>query len=112
MPRAGTPPQNEGRSNRETELCPFWFGAAPGGYFRGSARRRRTRRHLFVRPERAERLRRDGLRVLSPQGDLNLKPRLLVAGAPTEPFTSCFWRSRLLGLSARSTLAPPLGRKR
>jgi hypothetical protein len=59
---------------------------ATGGYF--GARLADAGRDVtfLVRPGRADQLRRDGLRVLSPHGDLNLKPRLLVAGAPTEQF--------------------------
>ncbi len=59
---------------------------ATGGYF--GARLAEAGRDVtfLVRPDRAEQLRRDGLRVLSPHGDLNLKPRLLVTGEPTEPF--------------------------
>ncbi len=59
---------------------------ATGGYF--GARLADAGRDItfLVRPGRADQLRRDGLRVLSPHGDLNLKPRLLVVGAPTEPF--------------------------
>ena len=72
--------------------------AAAGGYF--GARLADAGRDVtfFVRPERAERLRRDGLRVLSPQGDLNLKPRLLVAGAPTEPFDVVLLAVKAFGL--------------
>ena len=71
---------------------------AAGGYF--GARLADAGRDVtfFVRPERAERLRRDGFRVLSPQGDLNLKPRLLVAGAPTEPFDIVLLAIKAFGL--------------
>jgi hypothetical protein len=71
---------------------------AAGGYF--GARLADAGRDVtfFARPERAERLRRDGLRVLSPQGDLDLKPRLLVAGAPTEPFDVVLLAVKAFGL--------------
>jgi 2-dehydropantoate 2-reductase len=59
---------------------------ATGGYF--GARLAEAGRDVtfLVRPRRAEQLRRDGLRVLSPHGDLVVKPRVLVTGTPTEPF--------------------------
>ena len=59
---------------------------ATGGYF--GARLAEAGRDVtfLVRPDRAEQLQRDGLRVLSPHGDVSLKPRLLVTDEPTEPF--------------------------
>ena len=54
---------------------------ATGGYF--GARLAAAGRDVtfLVRPQRADQIRRDGLRVLSPHGDLALTPSVLVAGA-------------------------------
>jgi 2-dehydropantoate 2-reductase len=53
---------------------------------------------FLVRPGRADQLRREGLRVLSPHGDINMKPRVLVAGAPTEPFDVVLLAVKAFGL--------------
>ncbi|WP_428489582.1 ketopantoate reductase family protein [Rhodopila sp.] len=59
---------------------------ATGGYF--GARLAQAGRDVtfLVRPRRADQLRRDGLQVVSPHGNLTLAPRLLVAGETTQPF--------------------------
>jgi 2-dehydropantoate 2-reductase len=83
---------------------------ATGGYF--GARLADVGRDVtfLVRPERADRLRRDGLRVLTPQGDLNLKPRLLVAGAATEPFDVVLLAVKAFGLEpALDDFGPAVG---
>jgi len=59
---------------------------ATGGYF--GARLASAGRDVtfLVRPRRAEELRRDGLRLVSPHGDLTLTPKLIVAGEVAAPF--------------------------
>ncbi len=83
---------------------------ATGGYF--GARLADAGRDVtfLVRPGRADQLRRDGLRVLSPHGDLNLKPRLLVAGAPTEQFDVVLLAVKAFGLErALDDFGPAVG---
>ncbi len=85
---------------------------ATGGYF--GARLAHAGRDVtfLVRPERADKLRRDGLRVLSPHGDLSIKPRLLVAGAPTEPFDVVLLAVKAFGLErALDDFAAAVGRE-
>lgn len=59
---------------------------ATGGYF-GTRLAQAGRDVTFlVRPGRASQLRRDGLRIVSPHGDLMLAPKLLVTGELKEQF--------------------------
>jgi 2-dehydropantoate 2-reductase len=59
---------------------------ATGGYFGGRLAQAGRDVTFLVRPGRAAQLRRDGLRLVSPHGDLTLKPQLLVAAEIREPF--------------------------
>jgi 2-dehydropantoate 2-reductase len=63
---------------------------AVGGYF--GARLEQAGRDVtfLVRPARAQQLRRDGLRVLSPHGDLTLKPTLITADELSSPYDIIF----------------------
>ena len=54
---------------------------AVGGYFGGRLLQAGRDVTFLVRPARAEQLRRDGLRILSPHGDATLRPRLVTADA-------------------------------
>ncbi|MGO9418020.1 2-dehydropantoate 2-reductase [Roseiarcus sp.] len=84
---------------------------ATGGYF--GARLAEAGRDVtfLVRQGRADQLRRDGLRVLSPHGNLALKPRLLVTGEPTEPFDVVVLAVKAFGLQrALDHFAPAVGR--
>ena len=83
---------------------------ATGGYF--GARLAEAGRDVtfLVRPPRADQLHRDGLRVLSPHGDIDLKPRLLVAGEPTAPFDVALLAVKAFALErALDVLAPSVG---
>ena len=83
---------------------------ATGGYF--GARLAEAGRDItfLVRPGRADQLRRDGLRVLSPHGDINLKPRLLVTGGSIEPFDAVLLAVKAFGLDgALDDIAPAVG---
>jgi 2-dehydropantoate 2-reductase len=63
---------------------------AVGGYF--GARLAQAGRDVtfLVRPARAEQLQRDGLRVLSPHGDLTLKPQTITTNHISSPFDIVF----------------------
>jgi 2-dehydropantoate 2-reductase len=83
---------------------------ATGGYFGARLAEAGREVTFLVRPDRAEQLRRDGLRVLSPHGDLNLKPRLLVTGEPTESFDVVLLAVKAFGLErALGHVAPAVG---
>ncbi len=83
---------------------------ATGGYF--GARLAKAGRDVtfLVRPARAEQIRRDGLRVLSPHGDLNIQPNLLVVGEPAGSFDVVILAVKALGLEgAFDDFAPAVG---
>ncbi len=83
---------------------------ATGGYFGGRLSEAGRDVTFLVRPARAEQLRRDGLRILSPHGDAALKPRLLVAGEPTGPFDVVILAVKAFGLDqAIGDFAPAVG---
>ena len=67
---------------------------ATGGYFGAHLAQAGRDVTFLVRPGRAAQLRREGLSVLSPHGDLKVTPRLLVTGERSEHSTSSFWPSR------------------
>lgn len=83
---------------------------ATGGYF--GARLANAGRDVtfLVRPARAEQIRRDGLRVLSPYGDLDLKPNLLVVGEPAGRFDVIIVAVKAFGLEgAFDDFGPAVG---
>jgi 2-dehydropantoate 2-reductase len=53
---------------------------ATGGYFGGRLAQAGRDVTFLVRPARAERLRADGLQIVSPNGDVTLQPQLVTAG--------------------------------
>ncbi len=83
---------------------------ATGGYF--GARLAEAGRDVtfLVRPDRAAQLQRDGLRVLSPYGDVRLSPRLLGVGEATLPFDVVLLAVKAFGLErAFDDFAPAVG---
>ncbi len=83
---------------------------AVGGYF--GARLAQAGRDVtfLVRPGRAKQLRQDGLRIVSPHGDLALAPRLLVTGENAEPFDLILLSVKAYTLaSAVGDFAPAVG---
>ena len=83
---------------------------ATGGYF--GARLAQAGRDVtfLVRPGRAAQLERDGLRIVSPHGDLTLKPQLLVTGEATAPFDVVIPAVKAYALDqALADLAPAIG---
>jgi 2-dehydropantoate 2-reductase len=59
---------------------------ATGGYFGGRLAQAGRDVTFLVRPARAERLRAEGLQIVSPHGDVTLAPQLLVSGDIAEKF--------------------------
>ncbi|MGY4370816.1 ketopantoate reductase [Bradyrhizobium sp. LB1.3] len=63
---------------------------ALGGYYGACLVRAGADVTFLVRSGRAEQLRRDGLRIVSPHGDFALQPKLMMANDLREPrSTSC-----------------------
>ena len=83
---------------------------ATGGYFGGRLAQAGRDVTFLVRPARAEQLRRDGLTITSPHGDVTLAPKLLVTGEPTEPFDAIILAVKAYALDAAlDDLAPAIG---
>lgn len=83
---------------------------ATGGYF--GARLAQAGRDVtfLVRPRRADQLRRGGLRIVSPHGDLRLAPRLLVTGETAGPFDVVILAVKAYALDqALNDLDPTIG---
>ena len=59
---------------------------ATGGYFGGRLAEAGRDVTFLVRPQRAEQVRRDGLQILSPHGDVTLQPRLVTADQLASPY--------------------------
>jgi 2-dehydropantoate 2-reductase len=81
-----------------------------GGYF--GARLAQAGRDVtfLVRPARAERLRADGLRVVSPLGDFSVAPKLLTADQIAAPFDAVLLTVKAYGLDAAlDDMAPAVG---
>ena len=57
-----------------------------GGYFGGRLAQAGRDVTFLVRPQRAERLCADGLRIVSPHGDVTLTPKLVTAGHIEAPY--------------------------
>ena len=83
---------------------------ATGGYFGGRLAEAGRDVRFLVRPGRAEQLRRDGLRIVSPHGDLTLTPKLLGADAIDGPFDAVILAVKAYALGAvLDALAPAIG---
>ncbi len=83
---------------------------ATGGYFGGRLAEAGRDVTFLVRPGRADQLRRDGLQIKSPHGDVTLAPHLLVTGEPTAPFDAVILAVKAYALEAAlGDLAPAIG---
>jgi 2-dehydropantoate 2-reductase len=81
-----------------------------GGYF--GARLHQAGRDVtfLVRPARAQALRENGLRVVSPHGDFTVQPRLVTASELAGPFDIVLLTVKAFGLAAAmADLAPAVG---
>src|SRR4030095_9413426 len=63
---------------------------AVGGYFGGRLAQFKRDVTFLVRPSRAKQLRQDGLRVISPHGDVILTPKLLTVEKIDTPYDLIF----------------------
>ena len=83
---------------------------AVGGYFGGRLQEAGRDVTFLVRSGRAGQLRRDGLRIDSPHGDLTLQPKLVEAGGITSPYDVILLGVKGYALdSALDDLAPAIG---
>jgi 2-dehydropantoate 2-reductase len=83
---------------------------AVGGLFGGRLAGAGRDVTFLVRPARAAKLRRDGLQIVSPLGDLALVPTLVETGAIERPFDVVLLSVKAYGLkSAMDDLAPAIG---
>jgi 2-dehydropantoate 2-reductase len=83
---------------------------AVGGYF--GARLAQAGRDVtfLVRPARGEQLRRDGLRIHSPHGNVTIAPQLVGAGGISAPFELILLSVKAYGLAASmDDMAPAVG---
>ena len=81
-----------------------------GGYFGGRLAQAGRDVTFLVRPARAERLRADGLRIVSPHGDVTLAPRLVTAGNIDAPYDAVLLTVKAFSLDAAlDDLAPSVG---
>ncbi|WP_144636955.1 2-dehydropantoate 2-reductase [Bordetella genomosp. 13] len=81
-----------------------------GGYFGGRAAEAGVDVTFLVREARAEKLRRDGLRIKSPMGDATLAPKLAVAGDVGGPYDVVVLSCKAYDLdSAIEAICPAVG---
>src|ERR1700712_5567451 len=81
-----------------------------GGYFGGGLAQAGRDVTFLVRPARAERLRANGLQIVSPHGDVTLAPKLVTAGAVEAPFDAVLLTVKAYSLDAAlDDLAPAVG---
>jgi len=73
---------------------------ATGGYFGGRLAQAGRDVTFLVRPARAERLRADGLQIVSPHGDLTLQPQLVTAADIAAPYDVVLLAVKSFGLEA------------
>ena len=81
-----------------------------GGYFGGRLAEAGRDVTFLVRPGRAEHLRANGLRIVSPHGDVTLRPKLVTADTLAEPFDAILLTVKAYSLEpALRDLAPAVG---
>jgi 2-dehydropantoate 2-reductase len=73
---------------------------AVGGYFGGRLVQAKRDVTFLVRPSRAKQLRQDGLRVISPHGDVVLTPKLVTAEEIDTPYDVVFLSVKAYSLEA------------
>jgi 2-dehydropantoate 2-reductase len=81
-----------------------------GGYFGGRLAEAGRDVTFLVRPGRAENLRANGLQIVSPHGNVTLKPQLVIAGSIDNAFDAVLLTVKALSLDAAiDDLAPAVG---
>jgi 2-dehydropantoate 2-reductase len=83
---------------------------ATGGYFGGRLAQAGRDVTFLVRPARAEQLRVKGLQIVSPHGDVTLKPKLVTAKEISSPYDAVLLTVKAYTLDAAlNDLAPAVG---
>ena len=83
---------------------------ATGGYFGGRLTQAGRDVTFLVRPARAEQLRAKGLQIVSPHGDVTLKPKLVTAKEINAPYDAVLLTVKAYTLDAAlNDLAPAVG---
>lgn len=83
---------------------------ATGGYFGGRLAQAGRDVTFLVRPARAAQIRADGLRIVSPHGDVTVKPALVTAGEIAGPYDAALLSVKAYALDAAlNDLAPAVG---
>jgi 2-dehydropantoate 2-reductase len=83
-----------------------------GGYFGGRLAQAGRDVTFLVRPERAAYLRKKGLQIISPNGDVTLTPRLVTAGEIDAPYDAILLTVKAFSLEAAlEDFAPAVGRQ-
>lgn len=81
-----------------------------GGYFGGRLAEAGRDVTFLVRPRRAAEIEANGLRIVSPHGDVTLQPKLVTAGQLTEPFDAVLLTVKAFALEpALDDIAPAIG---
>ncbi|HWA79059.1 MAG TPA: ketopantoate reductase family protein, partial [Acetobacteraceae bacterium] len=81
-----------------------------GGYFGGRLAEAGRDVTFLVRPRRAEQLRASGLQIVSPHGDVTLKPKLVTAGEIAGPYDAVLVTVKAYALeTALADFAPAVG---
>jgi 2-dehydropantoate 2-reductase len=81
-----------------------------GGYFGGRLAQAGRDVTFLVRPARADHLRKNGLQIVSPHGDVTLSPKLVTAGNIEAPFDAILLTVKAYALDAAlDDLAPAVG---
>jgi 2-dehydropantoate 2-reductase len=81
-----------------------------GGYFGGRLAQAGRDVTFLVRPARAEQLRTNGLQIVSPHGDVTLKPQLVTAGSISGPFDVVLLTVKAFALDAAlGDMTPAVG---
>ena len=73
---------------------------ATGGYFGGRLMRAGRDVTFLVRPARAQKLRKEGLRIVSPFGNADLAPKLVTTGSISAPYDLVLLTVKAYGLEA------------
>ena len=83
---------------------------AVGGYFGAHLAQAGRDVTFLVRPARAQQLQRDGLRIISPHGDLTLKPHTITSAEITSPYDIIFLSVKAQALDqAIKDMTPAVG---
>ena len=105
----GTRAIDKDRTGQDMKVLMLGAGAT-GGYFGGRMLEAGRDVTFMVREHRASQLRGNGLVIRSPQGDLRLKPRVLISGQAHETFDLAILSCKAYDLeSAMTAIAPAVG---